>query len=78
VLAKQREISEVTAKLAEKRVSYQLEARKLLTPEQIAALPPGCAPGFGNLAGGRGMGPGPGYGAGRGMGGGYGRGPCWR
>jgi Spy/CpxP family protein refolding chaperone len=74
----QKEISDVQLQLSEKRVSYQLEARKILTTEQIAQLPPGCTLGFGNLMGGPGpgygCGMGPGCGGGRGMGCGYGRG----
>ncbi len=93
VTAKQKEVSDVMAKVAEKRTSYQLEARKLLTPEQVTQLPPGCTLGFGNVYGGprygagqrygagmgfgRGSPAGPGYGRGWGRGRGYGRAPCW-
>jgi Spy/CpxP family protein refolding chaperone len=82
----QKDISDLQLQLNEKRVFYQLDARKILTPEQIAQLPPGCTLGFGNLMGGPGpgygCGMGPGYGGGRGMGCGYGRGYggrgcCW-
>jgi Spy/CpxP family protein refolding chaperone len=65
----QKEISAIQLQLSEKSVSYQLEARKILTPEQIAQLPAGCTMGFCAMSGG---GPGPGYGCG--MGTGYGRG----
>jgi Spy/CpxP family protein refolding chaperone len=41
VLAKQREISELESKIQERAVLYQLEMRKVLTPEQIELLPPG-------------------------------------
>jgi Spy/CpxP family protein refolding chaperone len=41
VLAKQREISGLESKLQERTVLYQLETRKVLTPEQIELLPPG-------------------------------------
>ena len=40
VLAKQREVSELESKIQEKMVVYQLEIRKVLTPEQIRLLPP--------------------------------------
>jgi hypothetical protein len=70
-------------KLAEKSLSYQLGARKILTPDQITQLPPGCSLGFGNpfvgpgfgMSPGYGYGRGPGYGRGRGYG--SGRGRCW-
>jgi Spy/CpxP family protein refolding chaperone len=61
VLAKQREISELESKIQERAVLYQLEMRKVLTPEQIKLLPPGF--GFGGFRGWRMM---PGWG--RGMG----------
>lgn len=60
-LAKQREISELESKIQERAVLYQLEMRKVLTPEQIRILPPGF--GFGGFRGQRMM---PGWG--RGMG----------
>ncbi len=41
ILAKQREISELESKTQERAVLYQLEMRKILTPEQIKLLPPG-------------------------------------
>jgi Spy/CpxP family protein refolding chaperone len=65
VVAKQKEMGDIASRLREKGLLAQLEARKLLTPEQIAQLPPGCTPGFGNLN--RGFGPGFGRGYGRGM-----------
>jgi zinc resistance-associated protein len=78
VVKLQKEISELQTQFNDKRINYQLESRKILTPEQIAQLPPGCTPGFGNLmcgpSPGYGCGMGPGYGGGRGMGCGYGRG----
>jgi Spy/CpxP family protein refolding chaperone len=40
VLSKQREVSELESKLQERMVFYQLEVRKVLTPEQIRLLPP--------------------------------------
>ena len=39
ILAKQREISELEAKIQERTVLFQLEAREILTPEQIQLLP---------------------------------------
>ncbi|NWF55692.1 MAG: periplasmic heavy metal sensor, partial [Syntrophaceae bacterium] len=85
ISAKQKEISALQQKMQEKSLSYQTNARSLLTPQQLSQLPPGCglgfAAGFGYGAGfrggyGRGMGYNPGfsggYGRGRGMGGGPG------
>jgi len=40
VLSKQREVSELESKIQERMVSYQLEIRKVLSPEQIRLLPP--------------------------------------
>jgi Spy/CpxP family protein refolding chaperone len=61
VLAKQREVSALESKIEERAVLYQLEMRKVLTPDQIKLLPPGF--GFGGYRGqqmmpgrGRGMG----------------------
>lgn len=62
VLAKQREISELESKIQERATLYQLEMRKVLTPEQIKLLPPGF--GFGGFHGPRMM-PGRGRGMGR-------------
>lgn len=60
----QDELFDLKKKLAQKRLQCQIEAKKILTPEQIAQLPPGCNFGFGNM-----------YGWGnRGFGGGYGPG----
>jgi Spy/CpxP family protein refolding chaperone len=68
-----KEISELQLQLNEKRLSCQLETRKILTPEQMSLLPPGCTLGFGcMLAGG---GPGPVCGMMPGCGKGMGRGP---
>lgn len=66
----QAEISDLEGKLDQKRLQAQLEARKILTPEQIAQLPPGCTLGFGPPGCGRGFG----FRGGCGMGPGYGRG----
>ena len=60
----QDEISGLHAQIAQKRLQAQLDARKLLTPEQIAQLPPGCNMGFGPAGKGCGFGPGGGKGAG--------------
>ncbi len=60
VLGKQREISELESKIQERAILFQIELRKVLTPEQIQLLPP---PGGGGMYGpsmmpgrGRGMG----------------------
>ena len=48
VLSKQREVSELESKIQERMVLYQLEMRKVLTPEQLNLLPPGLgSPGYG-------------------------------
>jgi len=60
----QTELSALKSRIAQKTLEYQFEARKLLTPEQIAQLPPGCTMGFGPMGGGRGCG----FGGGRGRG----------
>ena len=39
ILAKQREISELEAKIQERTVLFQLETREVLTPEQLQLLP---------------------------------------
>lgn len=62
----QGEISALESQLDMKRLEYQFEARKVLTPEQLAQLPPGCTMGFSPMGGvkgcgfrgGRGQGPG--------------------
>jgi len=63
----QADISALEGQIEQKRLQYQIESRKILTPEQIGALPPGCTLGFGP-PGGRGCGlrggRGPGYGCG--------------
>lgn len=69
----QDEISSLRAQLSQKQLQAQLEARKLLTPEQFAQLPPGCTMGIGP-GGGRGCGMGFGPGGGRGPDDGFGRG----
>jgi Spy/CpxP family protein refolding chaperone len=40
ILSKQREVSDLESKIQERMVIYQLEMRKVLTPEQIRLLPP--------------------------------------
>jgi Spy/CpxP family protein refolding chaperone len=67
----QKELSGLQSNLNDKHINYQLEARKILSPEQIAQLPPGCSLGFETMMGGYG----PGYGCGRGPGYGCGKGP---
>ena len=58
VLSKQREVSELESKIQERMVIYQLEVRKVFTPEQIRLLPPAFdSPGPGRH---RMRGPGPG------------------
>jgi len=69
----QAEISALKSQLDQKRMQYHLEARKVLTAEQIAQLPPGCTLGFGP-PGGRGCGFRGGCGAGMGYGRGWGGG----
>ena len=75
----QDEISGLHAQIAQKRLQAQLAARKVLTPEQIAQLPPGCNMGIGPAGKGCGFGPGGGKGGGKGAGGkgadGRGQGP---
>ncbi len=86
ISAKQKEIFELQQKMQEKSLAYQTNARSLLTPQQIAQLPPGCGLGFAAGTGygagyGRGMGYnagfGAGYGPGRGVGRGAGFGRAW-
>ncbi len=60
VLAVQREVSDLESRIEERTVIFQLELRKVLTPEQIQMLPPGYGgggfPGPGMMrGGGRGM-----------------------
>ena len=71
--ALQKEISTLKAQVAEKNLSYQLQARKLLTAEQLNQVPPGCN--FGCNTRGYNRGAGQGYDRSAGYGGrsGYGR-----
>jgi len=76
ITEKQREIFALQQKLQEKSLTYQSDARNILSPQQLSALPPGCGLGF--AAGtGYGAGFGGGYGRGRGMGRGAGFGRTW-
>ena len=61
ILDKEKELRDLQNQLRDKAVQMRLEARKFLTPEQIANFGPGC-------------GMGPGFGRGHMMGGGYGMG----
>jgi Spy/CpxP family protein refolding chaperone len=73
----QKELSKLNATLDETQLSYQIKARKQLTPEQNAQLPPGCFMGFGNQMCGPRRGKGPGFGTGRGYGMSAGRCGSW-
>jgi len=75
ISAKQKEIFALQQKLQEKSLAYQSDARNVLTPQQLSALPPGCGLGFAGT--GYGAGFGGGYGRGRGMGRGPGFGRAW-
>ena len=69
----QKEVSALESTLDEELLAYRIKARKELTPEQIAQLPPGCVPGLGNMCGSCG-----GRGARFGIGMGGGMPPCGR
>ena len=65
ILDKEKELRDLKNQLKDKDVQMRLEARKFLTPEQIAGFGPGCGmgPGFGrDHMKGQGMGAGRGYG----------------
>jgi Spy/CpxP family protein refolding chaperone len=76
----QKEISTLKAQVAEKSLSYQLHARKLLTAEQLNQVPPGCNFGCNTRGSNRGAGQGYDrqegydYNCGQGYGRGHGRG----
>lgn len=70
----QSELSALETQIEQKQFQFQLEARKMLTPEQIAQLPPGCNFGMGFCGKGRGYGAGCGFRGGRGQGYGCGMG----
>ena len=80
---KQQEIFALQQKLQERSLAYQSDARKILSPQQLSALPPGCAFGFAAGTGygsgfssyGRAMGYSSGFGGSYGRGRGMGRGP---
>ncbi len=70
ILAKQKEINDLKAKLQEKAVAFRLQARKIC-PQMGAGFGPRCGIGGGGMGGpgcGLGMGPGAGMGPGPGMG----------
>jgi Spy/CpxP family protein refolding chaperone len=71
----QSEISSLQAQLEQKQLEAQFEARKVLTPDQLKQMPPGCGLGIGPCDWCGGMRPGCGRGWGGGMGrmGGYGQ-----
>ena len=46
ILAKKKEMTALRDQVEEKAMGYRLKARKILTPEQLAQLPPGCGLGF--------------------------------
>jgi Spy/CpxP family protein refolding chaperone len=68
----QKEISKLQAQLDEKRLSYQLNARKILTAEQLTLVPSGCSFGFNAMR--YDSAAGYGYGCNKGSGRGHGRG----
>ena len=67
----QQEISEMQAQMEQKRLQAEFKVRKVLTPDQVKQLPPGCGMGIGMC--GRNCGMMPGCGMGMGMGGGMGK-----
>jgi Spy/CpxP family protein refolding chaperone len=69
----QEELSGLQGQLAQKKLQMQFEVRKILTPDQLRQLPPGCGMGMGPCGMGCGMMPGMGMGKGMGMGWGGGR-----
>ncbi len=71
---KEKELTSLQDQMRDKSTQFRLEARKVLTPEQLAQFGPGWGMGRG-FGGGRMMGYGPGTGCGYGKGPGYGRGP---
>lgn len=73
IIAKRNEIVAEQQKIQEIALKYSLEAKAVLTPEQVSLLPPGFTMGF-IFGRGYGMGVGIGRGYGRGMVRGFGRG----
>ncbi len=67
IMDKEKELRDLQNQMRDKIIQNKLEARKLLTPEQITESGAGGARGFGPGTGG-GMGPGMGHGMHRGMG----------
>ena len=74
----QEEISALQGQMEQKKLQAEFKVRKVLTPDQLQQLPPGCDMGIGMCGRGCGMMP---PGCGMGMGGGMGRmgrdGPTW-
>lgn len=74
----QEEISALQGQMEQKKLQAEFKVRKVLTPDQLKQLPPGCDMGIGMCGRGCGMMP---PGCGMGMGGGMGRmgrdGPMW-
>jgi Spy/CpxP family protein refolding chaperone len=66
ILDKEKELRDLQNQLRDKAIQMKLEARKFLTPEQIANFGPGCGMGPG-FSGGHKKGYGPGAGRGYGM-----------
>jgi Spy/CpxP family protein refolding chaperone len=77
LLQKEKELGGLQDQMREKVVQMKLEARKFLTPEQIANWKPGWGMGRGETMGGRGHMIGHGYRMGRGYGMGPGSGACY-
>ena len=67
IMDKEKELRDLQNQMRDKIIQNKLEARKLLTPEQITESGAGGGIGFGPGTGG-GMGPGMGHGMHRGMG----------
>jgi len=61
ILDKEKELRDLQNQMRDKVIQYKLEARKFLSPEQIANWKPGLEMGRGHMMG-RGQGMGPGYG----------------
>jgi Spy/CpxP family protein refolding chaperone len=73
IMEKEKELRELQNQMRDKGVQLKLEARNILTPEQIEEFGPGMGRGFGR---GHRKGYGHGYGMGPGYGMGLGYGPC--
>lgn len=70
----QADLSALESQIEQKQLQFQFDARKVLTPEQISQLPPGCNFGMGFCGRGYGYGGGRGFRGGRGQGYGCGMG----